>query len=42
MTMTCNPSENSTALLAYIASVSQLNNPNFVHQIIFNGKAIYQ
>jgi hypothetical protein len=42
MTMTCNPSEDSTALLAYIASVSQLNNPNFVHQIIFNGKAIYQ
>jgi len=43
MTMRCNPSETSaTTLLTHIADVAQLDNPNFVHQIIFNGKAIYQ
>jgi hypothetical protein len=43
MTMRCNPSETSaTTLLTHIADVAQLDNPNYEHQIIFNGKAIYQ
>jgi hypothetical protein len=42
MTMYCNPSDDTVALLAFIANITELNNPNYEHQVLFNGKAIYQ